>query len=189
MNAVQSLFERVETHSRRGHFVYESGHHGNLWIDLDGLLANGDCFDLWAQELAERVRQQAPQVVCGPMIGGAHLAQRVATHLGASFVHTERVVETDGTVQYRLPPKLRGVVVGQSILLVDDAVNAGSAVIATLREVESHGGQVVAIGCLISLNDKAQALADEHRLPFASLLQLTQPLWAPADCPDCRSRQ
>lgn len=188
MQATQTLQQRVESHSRRGHFVYESGHHGNLWIDLDALLAGGDCLELWARELADRVRHLAPQVVCGPMIGGAHLAQRIAAQLGAFFAYTDRD-ENDATMRYRLPPRISSAVAGQTILLVDDAINAGSAVIATMRELESHGGQLVGLGCLISLNEKAQSLADEHRLPFVSLLQLKQSLWRPDECPDCRSRK
>jgi hypothetical protein len=31
---------RVASRAERGHFRYESGHHGDLWLDLDGLLAD-----------------------------------------------------------------------------------------------------------------------------------------------------
>ena len=63
---------------RHGHFDLGTGFHGDLWLDLDALF-------LWPAELRPAVRQLAdhlrefePVAVCGPLAGGAFLAQPVA---------------------------------------------------------------------------------------------------------------
>lgn len=186
MDAIQALQKCFDAHSRRGHFIYESGHHGDLWIDLDGMLADGAHFELWTHELAERVRDWAPQVVCGPKTGGAYLAQGVASHLGADFVFTERDAESPAPI-YRLPPKLRRVVAGRGVLVVDDAVNAGFAIRATLAEIATAEGIPIGLGCLLALNDPVQVLADSHGLPLAALHRVDSSLWEASQCSVCRT--
>jgi orotate phosphoribosyltransferase len=188
MNAATTPQSRLAAHSRRGHFVFESGHHGDLWIDLDTLLADGEYFAQWAGELADRVRPRAPEVVCGPETGGARLAERIAMKLGIQFVLTEReLAAPQSAVCYRLPADMRAAVKGRRVVLVDDAINAGSAVGASLAELASNGANVVAIGCLLALNSQAEALADSHGLPLIRLLQCEHTLWRPEDCPVCRN--
>lgn len=58
----------------RGHFVFESGHHGDLWLDLDRLLVDARHVRGWAAELARRAAPSQPEVVCGPLTGGAFVA-------------------------------------------------------------------------------------------------------------------
>ena len=68
--------------------------------------------------------------------GGAFLAQAVAAELDVEFYHTERVATTGGglyPVNYRLPDTLRHRISGKRVAIVDDAINAGSAVRARLR--------------------------------------------------------
>jgi hypothetical protein len=50
----------------RGHFRYESGHHGDLWLELDGLLVDAQRMRGWAAELARRAAGGRPEIVCGP---------------------------------------------------------------------------------------------------------------------------
>jgi len=45
---------RAAVSAARGHFRYESGHHGDLWLDLDGLLVDARRVRDWATELARR---------------------------------------------------------------------------------------------------------------------------------------
>src|SRR6185295_13320318 len=75
----------------RGHFRYESGHHGDLWLDLEALLVDARRVQGWAAELAHRAVGCQPEVVCGPLTGGAFVAQFLAAELGAGFVYAERL--------------------------------------------------------------------------------------------------
>ncbi|MEO8621659.1 MAG: orotate phosphoribosyltransferase, partial [bacterium] len=77
---------------RRGHFQLESGHHGALWLDLDALFAVPARIDPFVTALANAIRPHNVDGVCGPLLGGAFLAQLVAQKLSAEFCFTERVM-------------------------------------------------------------------------------------------------
>src|SRR5688500_7087577 len=94
---------------RRGHFQLESGHHGALWLDLDALFADPQAIAPFVATLTAQLKDYAVDVVCGPLLGGAFLAQLVAQSLGAEFCFTERrPTKTSGLygVRYELPPAL-----------------------------------------------------------------------------------
>ena len=91
----------------RGHFVYESGHHGDVWLDLDALFVDARRVRGWAAVLADEVIACQPELVCGPLTGGAFVAQPLAAEIGAGFVFAERLVTETGTVQYLIPESLR----------------------------------------------------------------------------------
>ncbi len=65
--------------ARRGHFVFESGYHGDLWLDLDGMFAAPSQLDSMLDDLSRRIAAVGPDVVCGPMTGGALVAFAVGT--------------------------------------------------------------------------------------------------------------
>ena len=98
--------------ARRGHFRLESGHHGSLWLDLDALFAEPRALAPFITRLAADLRRHRPEVICGPLLGGAFLAQLMAHSLEAEFCFTERQVpaRADGLyrTRYRLPPAYRG---------------------------------------------------------------------------------
>ncbi|MEE8143057.1 MAG: hypothetical protein V3T77_08155, partial [Planctomycetota bacterium] len=89
----------------RGHFLYESGHHGNLWLDLDALFTDPRRTQGWVSALAKQASSCKPESVCGPATGGALVAQRMAAEMATSFVYSERRVS--GAVHYLIPKSLR----------------------------------------------------------------------------------
>src|SRR5690348_10947153 len=101
---------------RRGHFVYESGYHSDLWLDLETLCRQPDVVQRHAAELARSVSAWRPDVICGPLIEGAFIGSMVAAELTCDFVYTTRVADPSGEglfrVQYPLPAVLSPVVVG-----------------------------------------------------------------------------
>jgi orotate phosphoribosyltransferase len=152
---------------RRGHFAFPSGFHGDLWLELDLLFA--DPAAGFAARLAERL--PACDVVCGPMVGGALLAQLVAARLGVAFVWSEMP-------GYELPVALRPLVRGRRVVVVDDAVNAGSAVSATIASLGA--AEVVGVGALMVLGG-----GYDPGVPFVGLERLESSLWPADDCPLC----
>jgi orotate phosphoribosyltransferase len=171
----------------RGHFQYESGHHGDLWLDLDALFFETQQVRAWATVLAAQAASCRPEIVGGPLTGGAFLAQWLAAELGAGFVFAERIVSSMGPVRYRLPVSLRGSLAGRRLLLVDDAVNAGSALRATLTEALDCGSHLVGLASLLTLGEAAASLAQQHGVPFFSLASLERKMWLPAACPLCQA--
>jgi orotate phosphoribosyltransferase len=80
-----------------------------------------------------------PEFVCGPLTGGAFVAQSLAEEMGSGFVFAERFVSEIGSVQYLIPESLREALRGGRVLLVDDVVNAGSALLSTLTDLRDCG--------------------------------------------------
>ncbi|WP_343716164.1 phosphoribosyltransferase family protein [Inquilinus sp.] len=168
----------------RGHFHYESGHHGDLWLDLDSLFLDAARMRGWAAALAGRAAGLGVEIVCGPLTGGAFLAQSIAAELGIGFVHAERAVR-DGTVQYRIPSALAAGLAGRRVLVADDAINAGSALGLTLAELSRHGAVPAGIACLLTLGEAAGRIAAGQGVPLLALAALQRGMWLPQDCPLC----
>ena len=174
--------------ARTGHFPLESGHHGELWLELDALFWDPAALEPFALRLADLIRPHAPDVVCGPLVGGAYLGQVVATRLGVRFCHTERTSTGDGglyAATYRLPDALAPRLAGLRAAVVDDVVNAGSAVRATLAALAQAGARPVALGALLALGATPAAVAASVGLPLETVATRENEIWEPAYCPRC----
>ena len=77
--------------ARGGHFLLESGHHGEFWLDLEPLCRWPEGVMALAKELAGRLAPLEPAVVCGPLVEEAFVSLLVATELGVDFMCTERL--------------------------------------------------------------------------------------------------
>jgi orotate phosphoribosyltransferase len=72
--------------------------------------------------------------------------------------------------------------------VVDDAINAGSAVRGAIEDLKTCGAQLVAIGALLRLGDHAAVLARAEAVPLLTLTRLESgTLWSPSECPLCRA--
>ena len=174
--------------ARTGHFPLESGHHGDLWLELDTMFWEPAALEPLAHRLAELIRPHAPDVVCGPLVGGAFLAQLVAARLGVRFCHTERASTGDGglyAATYRLPAAQAARIPGLRVAVVDDVVNAGSAVRATLAALTSAEAQPVALGALLALGATPAAVAAAVGLPLEAVATRENQIWEPEHCPLC----
>ncbi|MFO0811279.1 MAG: phosphoribosyltransferase family protein [Gemmataceae bacterium] len=175
--------------TRHGHFRFESGHHGNLWLDLDGLFRRSRRLRPFAEALASKLARHTVAVVCGPLVGGAFLAQTVADILDIEFCHAEPFVPDEREalypVQYRLPVSIRSDVRGKAVAVVDDVVNAGSAVRGAYTALDECGARVVAIGALVVLGTVAPVHFAERGVPLERLADWPNDLWDPTACPLC----
>jgi orotate phosphoribosyltransferase len=173
---------------RRGHFRLESGHHGALWLDLDALFADPQAIAPFVEALAAQLRDHAIDIVCGPLLGGAFLAQLVAQSLAAEFCFTARsAVKAEGLfgTRYELPPAHRTRLRGRRVAMVDDVMSAGSALRGTLAALQTAGAIPVAAGAILVLGDLGAGYFAQQHLPLAAVLREDYELWTPAVCPLC----
>ncbi len=174
---------------RRGHFLLESGYHGALWLDLDPLFADARRLAPFIDALADALRPFAVSAICGPLLGGAFLAQTLARELGTEFLFTERVMPADDNglfqARYRLPASLEPRVSGRRIATVDDVMSAGSALRGTLTSVQAAGGEVVAAGALLVLGSAGNGYFAEQGIPVVAAARDNYTLWPPGECPLC----
>ncbi|MET9023503.1 phosphoribosyltransferase family protein [Actinopolymorpha sp. NPDC004070] len=174
--------------ARSGHFRLESGYHGDVWLDdLDGIFRRPSDLAPQVVALADRLRAYDPDAVCGPLTGGAFLAQLLARELGVEFCWTERLRAPEAGVlfsaAYALPDGTS--LSARRVAVVDDVVNAGSAVRASLDSVTNAGGEPVAVGALLLLGPPGSRPSSIGRCRVEALAEADSNLWEPAACPRC----
>jgi orotate phosphoribosyltransferase len=174
---------------RKGHFRMESGHHGDLWFQLETLCLHSNEIRPFAVRLAARLAQYEIEVTCGPLVEGAFVALLVSLELGCDFVYAERFADAtrEGLypVEYRLPKALQPAVKGRRVAIVNDVISAGSAVRGTYFDLQTVGAEVIAIGALLALGDDITEFAAGHQIALELLEQLANNLWTPSQCPLC----
>jgi orotate phosphoribosyltransferase len=175
--------------ARRGHFRLESGHHSDLWLDLEALFADWHRVEPFVAVLSRALITTEVVAVCGPLTGGAFLAEHIARDMGVEFWHTERELpaEPHGMygARYRLPAALVNRVGGKRCAMVDDVMSAGSALRATFAELQSYGATPVAAGALLVLGSAGADFFAQRRVPVLSVIRQDYNLWMPAVCPLC----
>jgi orotate phosphoribosyltransferase len=193
---VRALLEEEERVSmlpgRIGHFALESGHHSDLWMNLELLCRRPEFVRQRAAMLARRLEPHRVDAVCGPLVEGAFVALMVATDLGAEFCYAERIepAAADGSlfpVEYRVPSALRGGLKGKRVAIVNDVISAGSAVRGALADVRACGAEPVAIASMAVLGSSAAAFAEREQIALESLASFPFNLWIPSQCPLCES--
>ena len=179
--------------ARQGHFKLESGHHGDLWLQLETLCLRSRDIQPLAAQLAAKLRQYKMEVVCGPLVEGAYIALLVSLELGCDFVYAERFANTAHKglypVEYRLPKALHAAVKSKHVAIVNDVISAGSAVRGAFCDLQSIGAHVVAIGALLALGDSIAGFAAERQVALELLEQMPHSLWTPSRCPLCAAGQ
>jgi orotate phosphoribosyltransferase len=172
-----------------GHFRYESGHHGSLWFDLELLCLNPATVRPHAKRLAALVARHDVEMICGPLNEGAFVALMVAEELALPFVYTTQMPAADPSgffpVGYRIPDPLRIEVHGRRVAIVNDLINAGSAVLGSLQDLRKCGADVVAIGSLVVLGDAPATLASDNHASLECLNAIPHAIWTPETCPQC----
>ena len=175
--------------SRRGHFLLESGYHTDRWLDLDALFVDQRAIAPAVYALAEALRTYDLDAICGPMRGGAFLAQLIAQELGVEFWFTERIAPAsiDGMFQvtYPLPPGIAERARGKRVAIVDDVMSAGSALRGTYSEAEKHGAHTIVAGALLVLGSAGADFFRERDIPIESVSRENLDLWQPPECRLC----
>ena len=175
--------------ARNGHFLLESGHHGSLWLDLETLCLKPERIDALANSLSAALSEANIEMVCAPLVEGAFVGLMVALKLEVPFAYSERFARSTGgdlfPAGYRVPGTLRAHLRGKRLAIVDDVINAGSAVRGTFEDVKLCGAEVVAIGALLVLGTAASQFAVEKKVPLKALGHAPNNIWSPADCPLC----
>jgi len=153
-----------------------------LWLDLDALFLRPSRLRPYVDWLAERLREHSPDAVCGPLEGGAFLAYAVADLLGVAFLAGYR--SPGQATGYRLPP-VPGGIGGWRVAVVDDAVNAGTAVAACLRELRAQGAVPVAVAALLGLGEASAMVPAKLGVPFYPAGTMPSRAWPAPECPLC----
>jgi orotate phosphoribosyltransferase len=169
----------------------ESGHHADVWLELETLCVRPATIQPFAADLATRIRPYDVDVVCGPLNEGAFIALMVAFELDCEFAYAERVVNPTSEalfpVDYPIPPALHPIVRGRRVAIVNDVISAGSAVRGAFASLQALDARVAVIAALLVFGRSILTFARERDVPLEVVEEQPGTLWAPAECPLCRS--
>ena len=117
-------------------------------------------------ELAERLAPQAPDIVVTAATLGIPVAREVSAslghdeyvvlhktakiHLADALTEPLRSITTDSDQRFRLDRARLHLLDGKRVAFVDDVVSTGGSVRAALQLIRRAGGDVVAIGALLT---------------------------------------
>lgn len=177
--------------ARNGHFLLESGHHGNLWLDLEMLCLRPRLLKPLVSDLANRMSKHKVEVVCGPLVEGAFVGLMIASELDVDFAYSERFSRQteDGLFPagYRIPGVLRNSVHRKRVAIVNDVINAGSATNGTFADLQNCGANIVAVGAILLLGTAAEEFARNKNIALETLAAVPNTLWTESQCPLCSS--
>ena len=170
---------------RPGHFDLGTGYHGDLWLDLDALFLRPALLRPHVRQLADQLSGHAPDAVCGPLEGGAFLACALADLLGVAFLPGYR--SSAVAAGYHLP-QVPGGIEGWRVAVVDDAINAGTAVTACLDQIRDWDAIPVAVAALLALGQSGITIPARVRVPFYAVGTLPSQAWPADQCRLCAVR-
>lgn len=173
-----------------GHFLLESGYHADTWLNLDALFVDPAAIAPQVDAIADLILPHDVSAVCGPLLGGAFLAQAVASAMGVRFYYCEKSGSDSSSAlfgaRYGLPAGLREHASKERFAVVDDVISAGSSVRAVVSELEGVGAKTAVVGSLLILGTKATDYFASVDIPIVTLDTRPFQTWLPAECPLCR---
>jgi len=132
---------------------------------------------------------QEQAAICGPLVEGAFVGLLVAASLRLPFFSSEPLRDDSEAglfpVSYPIPKPLQAHLPGRRVAVVNDVINAGSAVRGTLAALEECDARPVAIGTLAVYGEAASKLAASHEVPLETLASFPSQGWEPLSCPLC----
>ena len=141
------------------------------------------------QWLSARLDAHQIDAVCGPLEGGAFLALAVADVLDTAFLPAgpARCLRTGNSARpgTAWPPAGRGRAVGWRVAIVNDAINAGTAVQACFGLLRGIGAVPVAVGALLALGRAAATVEATMSVPCYAAATIPSQVWPATDCPLC----
>ncbi|MGI8827145.1 MAG: hypothetical protein ACR2JC_16195 [Chloroflexota bacterium] len=88
-------------------------------------------------------------------------------------------------MRYRIPDALRGSIRGRRVAIVNDVINAGSAVRGTFADLLACGAVPIALSALVVLGESAMTFAEGKDIPLLRVAHVENRVWTPRECPLC----
>jgi orotate phosphoribosyltransferase len=165
-----------------GHFLLSSGRHSDRYFQCARLLQYPEKAAAALSATAERIRADMAagklslDAVVGPALGGILVAYELGRQLGLPAFFTER--DDTGRMALR-----RGFEVepGMGLLIAEDVVTTGKSSGESAAALESRGGRVLALACLV--DRRAPGVSLDWPLYAAARLEAAN--WEAESCELC----
>lgn len=158
-----------------GHFRLSSGRHSPLYVEKFRLLQDPKATERLCRLIADRFRDDKPELVAGPTTGGIILSYEVARLLGLRGIFAEKA-EKGRDFQ-------RGFQVhaGERTLIVDDILTTGGSIREVIEAVRRAKGDPIGVGVLV---DRSGGRT-EFGLPLFACEELDLTTYSEGSCPLC----
>lgn len=171
--SILEIFERAGA-LLNGHFVLSSGWHSRQYFQCALVLQHTDLAAKLCAKLASKLEDVECDAIISPALGGIVVGQEIGRALGKRHIFAEKM---EGKLTLR-----RGfsIAVNERFIVAEDVVTKGGKVQETIDIVKSHGGRVVAVGCIV---DRSGNFKPDFKCRFESLLQLQVETFEPDRLP------
>ncbi len=183
---VLRLLENAQAILTNSHFLYTSGKHGSAYVNKDAVYKFPEYMRELGQEMAASVlNPEAVEVIVGPTMGGAILAQWVAQALLEKGINGFKLAfaEENPDKSRILKRGYDQLIPGKKVLVVEDILNTGISAKRTIDLIKSLGGEVVQ---LVAVCNRGAVTAETVGAPLTSLVDVKFEAWEAADCPLCK---
>lgn len=161
----------------KGHFELSSGLHSNQYFQCAKVLQYPEYAENLGKQIAALFDTNQIDIVLGPALGGVIIGYETAKSLGKKSVFTER---KDGIMLLRRGFEINK---GDRVLVIEDVITTAKSTLESVKIIESFGGEVAGIGCIV---DRSKGKTD---LKIKSLLQIDPEIYTPEECPMCKAGQ
>jgi orotate phosphoribosyltransferase len=157
-----------------GHFLLSSGKHSNKYCQCAKLLQYPQKAEKVISIIKDKVKDLNLDVIVGPAMGGITAAYELGRQLGIRAIFTER---ENNVMTLRRGFEIKK---GERVLVMEDVVTTGKSSVETAKVIESMGGTVVGIGCIVDRKES------DINLPIYSATELYFETYHANNCPFCK---
>jgi orotate phosphoribosyltransferase len=175
---------------RDTHVVYSSGRHGSTFINKDALYVHVQAISKLCKLMAADYDANQIDVVIGPTMGGAVLAQWMAYHLNNARSKGETLpafAEKIGEGEDKRFVIKRGYdsfIPGKSVVVVDDLLTTGGSALKVIKSVKELKGNVIAVSVIC--NRGRVEPRDLDNVPIHALANVAFDSFSEEECPLCK---
>ena len=172
---------------RSGHFVFTHGRHSDSYVNKDALYPYTRDTSTLCKAMAERFLDKGVEVVVGPTMGAAILAQLVAFHL-TELTGKEIYgiyADKDGQGGFQLRRGYDEIVKGKNVLVVEDLTTTGGSIKKVIEVARAAGGKVIGAIAIVNRGSVTKEAVGNPPI-FISLVQLDLESWDESDCDLCK---
>ncbi len=158
-----------------GHFLLSSGKHSNKYCQCAKLMQYPDRTEIVISIIADKVKDLGIDIVVGPAMGGITAAYELGKQLGIRAMFAER---ENNIMTFRRGFEIEA---GERVLVIEDVVTTGKTAIELATIVESYGGIVLGVGCIVDRK------SSDLTLPIYSAVELEFETYNSDNCPLCKT--
>lgn len=173
---------------RTGHFVFTSARHGDSYVNKDALFTHTAETSKLCEAIAAHFKGHGIDVVLGPAVAAAILAQWTAYHL--SLIEGREIYATyadkDGADGFIIKRGYDKLLAGKRVLVVEDLMTTGGSVKKVVEAARAAGAEVVGVGVLCN---RGGVVAEQIGSPqeLFALVNVDMESWEEADCELCKA--